>query len=277
MPATIEKGSTGEDVFRCQQLLTDAGYPTSVDGVFGSGTEKQVKGFQSANSLTSDGIVGSKTWAALEAGSVEPQLTLPVDFQTVADLFPQMMPQKYRLHDAQCPSNPPGITLKNIGDEWTNCVQFTAWLLSYSFSGVRFSGAQWKLWMVSIPDQGNVPIVPNWGPKVALEWGVATTAPERGAYLIQYFTSTGGHSLIVVDRDPETDKILTLESNSAFGLDGAGWGEIGNLRDVLNPGLSWREKVTQTWESRFGSKIAVHMARLEIKSASIQSWLAEGP
>ncbi len=277
MPATIERGSTGADVRQCQQLLANAGYTTTVDGVFGANTEKQVKSFQAANALSPDGIVGSKTWEALEGGSVDPQLTLPIDFRHVAKLLPQMMPQEYRLHDAQCPSNPPGVTLKNIGDDWTNCVQFTAWLLSYSFSGVKFSGGQWKLWMVSIPDQGNVPIVPNWGPKVVLEWGVATTAPERGAYLIQYFTSTGGHNMIVVDRDPETDKILTLESNSSFGLNGCGWGDIGNLRDVLNPGLNWAEKVTQTWESRLGEKIAVHMARLEIDPVSIQDWLSEGP
>lgn len=275
MPATIERGSTGSDVRECQGLLTDAGYATTVDGVFGVSTEKQVKAFQAANNLSPDGIVGSKTWAALEGSSVKPELTLPVDFRHVAKLFPQMFPQRYTLHDAQCPSNPPGVTLKNIGDERTNCVQFTSWLLSYSFTGVRFSGDQWKLWMVSKTDQGNVPIVPNWGPKVVLEWGVATTAPERGAYLIQYFTSTGGHSLIVVDRDPETDKILTLEAIGA--LDGAGWGQIGPLRDVLNPGLDWPEKVTQTWESRFGSKIAVHMARLEIDPGSIQDWLSEGP
>lgn len=277
MPTAIRKGSNGADVRKCQQLLTDAGYSTAVDGVFGSGTEKQVKAFQSANGLTADGIVGDKTWAALEGASIDPQLSLPIDFQTVADLFPQMMPQQYRLHDAQCPSNPPGVKLKNIGDEWTNCVQFTSWLLAYSFRGVQFSGDQWSRWMVGGSLQGTPPIVPNWGPKVILEWGCGTTAPTRGAYLIQYFTSTGGHSLIVVDRDPATDKILTLESNSGFGLNGAGWGEIGNLRDVLNPGLSWTEKVSQTWESRFGSKVAVHMVRLSICADSIQSWLAEGP
>ncbi len=277
MPTTIRKGSTGPDVRQCQQLLTDAGYTTSIDGSFGANTEKQVKAFQTANKLTSDGIVGSKTWEALGSGSVDPQLTLPVDFHHVAKLFPQMMPQKYRLHDAQCPSNPPGVRLNYIGDEWTNCVQFTSWLLAYSFSGVQFSGNQWSRWMVGGDLQGKPPIVPNWGPKVVLEWGAGTTAPERGAYLIQYFTSSGGHSLIVVDRDPETDKILTLESNSGYGLNGAGWGEIGNLRDTLNPGLNWPEEVSQTWESRFGPKVAVHMVRLAICPDSIQSWLSEGP
>jgi len=273
MSATLSIGSSGEDVRECQSLLVEAGFPTSVDGVFGPATEKAVKEFQSSRSLKADGVVGNKTWAALRE-EAPPSVESPIDFQKVADLFPQMMPQRYTLHDAQCPSNPPGVTLKNIGNDRTNCVQFTSWLLAYSFSGVRFSGDQWKLWMVGGDLQGKPPIVPNWGPKVVLDWGVATTSPGKGAYLVQYFTSTGGHSLIVVDYDPETDRVLTLEANEAIG--GAGWNEIGPLRLVENPGLKWKKMVTQTWKGRFETKVAVHIARLEIDPESIQTWLAKG-
>ncbi len=268
MPATIRKGSTGSAVTECQTLLTSQGYPTMIDGAFGSGTEASVKAFQTDEMLTSDGIVGPATWAALQADERG-----PIDFQAVADLLPQLTTQRYTLHGAQYPSNPPGIKLKNIGTETTNCT-VTAWLLGWAFAGVSFTKAQWSLWMVSSADQGNVPTVPNWGPRVAIEWGAATTAPGDGPYLIQYFTETGGHSLIVVAYDEETDKILTLESNSAYGLDGCGWGEIGNLRDVSNPGPDWTKKVTQTWTSRFGSKVALHVARLHI--TGVQDWLEQG-
>ena len=78
----------------------------------------------------------------------------------------------------------------------------------------------------------------------------------------------------MLDYDEETDKILTLESNSAFGLNGCGWGQIGNLRDVFNPGLNWKDKVTQTWKSRFGEKVAVHIARLHV--VGVHDWLAKG-
>ena len=63
MPSTIRKGSTGADVRLCQELLNEQGFSTGVDGVFGSGTEKSVKSFQSAKGLTADGIVGPATWA----------------------------------------------------------------------------------------------------------------------------------------------------------------------------------------------------------------------
>lgn len=50
----------------------------------------------------------------------------------------------------------------------------------------------------------------------------------------------GGHTFIIVDYDPETDHVLTLESNNAYKLNGVGFREIGNLRDVGGrPPLHW--------------------------------------
>jgi hypothetical protein len=116
--------------------------------------------------------------------------------------------------------------------------------------------------------------VPGYGPRVILEWGYGTTASGKGPWLVQYFTGTSGHSLIVVDHDLKTDKILTLEAVGS--LEGVGWGQIGALREVFNPGPSWAEKVTQTWSSRLDSKVAVHVVQLAISSESVQNWLQEG-
>ena len=68
---TIKRGSQGGDVKECQVLLTRKGYdPGEPDGVFGKKTEAAVKAFQKDNGLTADGIVGPKTWAALETPTV---------------------------------------------------------------------------------------------------------------------------------------------------------------------------------------------------------------
>jgi hypothetical protein len=271
---TIKVGSKGSSVELCQQLLTKKGFPLTADGSFGPATEAKVIGFQKREGLTSDGVVGPNTWAALEKEDIE--IDLPIDFARIASFFPEMFPQKYRLSKAECPSNPPGMSLKRIGDDWTNCVLFTSWILSKAFEGVSFTKDQWSRWMVSTDSKmiGNPPIVPNWGPKVAIEWGVATSSPGKGVHLVQSFSGSSGHSFIVVDHCDITDKILTLESVGSH--DGAGWMQIGPLREVLNPGPDWRDKVTQTWGSRFGRFDAFHISRLHVDPKSVQEWLERG-
>ena len=67
--ATLRRGSTGPEVTRLQQRLTELGFdPNGIDGIFGPGTEAAVKAFQQSKGLTVDGIVGPNTRAALELG-----------------------------------------------------------------------------------------------------------------------------------------------------------------------------------------------------------------
>ena len=64
--ATVRSGSRGADVTYLQQRLIALGYkPGNADGIFGSKTLAAVKAFQKDHRLTVDGIVGTKTWAAL--------------------------------------------------------------------------------------------------------------------------------------------------------------------------------------------------------------------
>lgn len=53
--------STGEKVREIQRFLTEAGYRTKVDGIFGQSTKLSVEAFQKANRLSPDGIAGPKT------------------------------------------------------------------------------------------------------------------------------------------------------------------------------------------------------------------------
>ena len=64
-----------EAVAELQAKLCGHGFTASEDGLFGAGTEEAVERFQRANGLTDDGIVGPKTWAALEGADV-PQIEL---------------------------------------------------------------------------------------------------------------------------------------------------------------------------------------------------------
>lgn len=62
---TIRLDSRGNSVRLLQFLLNQYGYNLATDGVFGAGTERAVRSFQTNNGLSSDGIVGRNTWTAL--------------------------------------------------------------------------------------------------------------------------------------------------------------------------------------------------------------------
>lgn len=72
---TIRKGDRGPYVKECQEELLKCGYSvgkTGADGIFGKNTEAAVKKFQKEHKdldgkqLKADGIVGEKTWGALD-------------------------------------------------------------------------------------------------------------------------------------------------------------------------------------------------------------------
>ena len=65
---TLRIGSRGNYVVFLQKLLESKFVPVgSIDGIFGSQTEKAVRSFQEQNGLVVDGIVGKNTWSKLAA------------------------------------------------------------------------------------------------------------------------------------------------------------------------------------------------------------------
>jgi peptidoglycan hydrolase-like protein with peptidoglycan-binding domain len=99
MPSTIRVGSRGPDVVLCQESLTSEGYPCTADGIFGKGTESQVKAFQKDHGLDADGIVGPATWTALledSPGTPAPG-PLPLVLQHAKSLGHEIWGDKNRL------------------------------------------------------------------------------------------------------------------------------------------------------------------------------------
>ena len=68
---TLKKGSRSSYVRDLQQSLKDVKYNVGVDGIFGTQTQNVVREFQMDHNLSSDGIVGPRTWAALDENKVE--------------------------------------------------------------------------------------------------------------------------------------------------------------------------------------------------------------
>lgn len=66
---TLRSGARGGDVQRLQQRLLDLKYwHSGADGKFGASTVQAVYALQKAAGLGTDGVVGPKTWAALDRG-----------------------------------------------------------------------------------------------------------------------------------------------------------------------------------------------------------------
>ena len=65
----LKKGSAGDQVETLQRILKSYGYDLGstcpFDGDFGSKTDAAVRSYQKKNGLTSDGVVGEKTWKKL--------------------------------------------------------------------------------------------------------------------------------------------------------------------------------------------------------------------
>ncbi|WP_270180336.1 C40 family peptidase [Alkalihalobacillus sp. CinArs1] len=69
---TLKVGARGAEVSTVQQQLKNKGYYNyAVDGIFGPITEKAVKQFQSANGLSSTGVVDGKTKEKLSGAAVQ--------------------------------------------------------------------------------------------------------------------------------------------------------------------------------------------------------------
>lgn len=60
-------GSRGPAVAEAQRALVAAGAALIVDGVYGRATLSAVRGYQAANGMVRDGVVGAATWARLLA------------------------------------------------------------------------------------------------------------------------------------------------------------------------------------------------------------------
>jgi hypothetical protein len=64
-PATLRRGSRGDDVLALQRNLATLGYSLDADGAYGPGTAEIVRRFQSDRGLDADGIAGPRTLAAI--------------------------------------------------------------------------------------------------------------------------------------------------------------------------------------------------------------------
>lgn len=64
-PQTVRRGSSGYLVKVLQRCLNERGSRMTVDGQFGTRTEREVRQWQVRAGLECDGVVGPRTWNSL--------------------------------------------------------------------------------------------------------------------------------------------------------------------------------------------------------------------
>ncbi len=86
----LRAGSKGQEVKQLQEKLRFAGYPVPVTGEFDTRTHNAVISFQTSRQLQPDGIVGDKTWTALDMppGKFFTCGTLRITFETALNMCP---------------------------------------------------------------------------------------------------------------------------------------------------------------------------------------------
>ncbi len=80
----LERGDTGDEVKRLQQLLKEAGYAITVDGDYGPATVRVIKAFQKDHELVIDGRVGPKTLWRIEQHPKDPKVLSQADLEDAA-------------------------------------------------------------------------------------------------------------------------------------------------------------------------------------------------
>lgn len=88
----LRNGSERIEVELLQWTLDHYGLETTVDGTFGSQTEKNVRQYQADKGLKVDGIVGTNTWAALYAEHdkpADPEGELPAELRNLMNIAPE--------------------------------------------------------------------------------------------------------------------------------------------------------------------------------------------
>ncbi len=219
MPKTLRRLKADRDVMRLQHLLSSHGYfkdRIPSDGIFEDITHENVVLFQlqhvdqNGNPLDADGVVGAKTWWALQNPSGEAQRNHlePVIPEGLTGKRRQLLEVIYEEHGKPVFEVPDGSNRSpDIDDYWGPtgviglpwCCAFVSWALhevlgSYPIGGKHHLGVQ-NMW------------------RNARQLGMEASHPKPGDVFIQIKSGGKGHTGFVVGVSADGQSIYTGEGN----------------------------------------------------------------
>ena len=125
----LRQGASGPAVTLLQTLLSDVATPIEADGLFGPVTLAAVKAFQRQAGLAVDGVVGPKTWAALETATGHGAELVPVSTEAANTGAPDLSDEDMEIPgDAEGDSAPAGDSVTVSKQDW-NAIKAAAAVL----------------------------------------------------------------------------------------------------------------------------------------------------
>ena len=184
----------------------------------------------------------------------------------------------YKLDDGRYPYELPDVSIQQAPPRQNNCVTMVEGLAIKAWKDARGDAFTWSLakhnrMMITSTDDYFSPVTET----VASGLGIEIDADDLPSpwTLVQGWKTqwTGGHNFFIVDVHPDTERILTLESNSAYEMDGPGFRMLGDIDDFtdFNPGKDWwKNAKLWTWKKFKETYLHRKMARLKVHD---QKWV----
>ncbi len=178
---------------------------------------------------------------------------MSIDESVLIDLLPLFNDFIYDLRNTTYPFQLKGINLPQAPPSLNNCCTFVeaivvgAWQKSHS--NFQWDNTKHGQMMIFSDEDYYSPVTCLVNTDMAME--INSDAKPHKWTVIQGWRKqwSGGHTFIILDHHQETDRVLTLESNKAFNLDGVGYRMLGNYRDVKKPTNDWwQDSRLPTWE-----------------------------
>ena len=179
---------------------------------------------------------------------------LPVAESALTALLPTFSDYTYNLQSVKYPWPIPGVSLPLAPPKLINCCTFVEALLVRAWANIHGAALAWNSrrhaqMMISSGDDLFSPVT------AMIESEMATAVPPgqpptSWCVAQGWKSSTSGHTFIILARHAPTDRVLTLEANQAYSLNGVGYRNFGNLRNFPGcrpPARWWENAAAPLW------------------------------
>lgn len=177
----------------------------------------------------------------------------------IIDLIPHFSNFSYTkgtaANPARYPYDLPNVGIDKAPPRKNNCCTFVEGLIVKAWKDALTDDFSWSL---AKHEQMMIQVADNFAPVTAIvekDMGIEITDADKlppAWTIVQGWDSgyTKGHTFLIVDVHPDTERILTLESNNWYCLNGPGFRKLGDIDEFenYNPGyMWWKESRIMKW------------------------------